>query len=218
MEDLCGMLSNSITTGNSVKQNVFHQNDRDIFCRMKAGERIWLNDAGYHVIQEVVNSTIKLSAQLNTSTDIDQVRKRLSEIIGTAVDESTTVFVPFFTNFGRFIQIGKNVFINHACSFLDMGGITIEDHVLIGPKVNLITENHPLDPADRRSLICKPIVIKRNAWIGAGATILPGVTIGENAIVAAGAVVSRNVPVNTIVGGVPAKIIKSIGSEMSIKN
>ncbi|MCU7549563.1 hypothetical protein OCK74_10585 [Chitinophagaceae bacterium LB-8] len=91
-----------------------------------------------------------------------------------------------------------------------MGGITIEDDVLIGPRVNLTTENHPLDPADRRALICKPIVIKRNAWIGAAATILPGVTIGENAVVAAGAVVSKDVPANTIVGGVPAKIIKSI--------
>jgi acetyltransferase-like isoleucine patch superfamily enzyme len=92
-----------------------------------------------------------------------------------------------------------------------MGGITLEDHVLLGPKVNLITENHPADPANRSALICKPIVIKRNAWIGAAATILPGVTIGENAIVAAGAVVSRDVPANTAVGGVPAKFIKTIG-------
>lgn len=204
------MLSNSITMGNSVKQNVFIQNDRDIFGRMKGGEPIRLNDPEYYKIQEIVNRTIELSAQLNISTDIDQVRKRLSEIIASNIDESTTVFAPFFTNFGRFIQIGKNVFINHACSFLDMGGITIEDHVLIGPKVNLITENHPLDPADRRTLICKPIVIKRNAWIGTGATILPGVTIGENAVVAAGAVVSRDVSANSIVGGVPAKIIKAI--------
>ena len=91
-----------------------------------------------------------------------------------------------------------------------MGGITIEDNVLIGPKVNLITENHPLDPTDRKTLICKPIVIKRNAWIGAAATILPGVTIGENAVVAAGAVVTNDVAPNTIVGGVPAKFIKKI--------
>jgi acetyltransferase-like isoleucine patch superfamily enzyme len=102
------------------------------------------------------------------------------------------------------------VFINHACSFLDMGGITIEDHVLIGPKVNLITENHPLNPQDRRGIMCKPILIKRNAWIGAAATLLPGVTVGENAVVAAGAVVSKDVPANTVVGGIPAKIIKSI--------
>jgi acetyltransferase-like isoleucine patch superfamily enzyme len=141
---------------------------------------------------------------------VDQIRERLSDIIGTKLDESTTIFAPFFTNFGRFIQIGKNVFINHACSLLDMGGIILEDQVLLGPKVNLITENHPLDPANRRALICKPIVIKRNAWIGAAATILPGVTIGENAVVAAGAVVSKDVPANTIVGGVPARFIKTI--------
>ena len=91
-----------------------------------------------------------------------------------------------------------------------MGGITIEDDVLIGPKVNLITENHPLGPVNRRALIAKPIVIKRNAWIGAAATILPGVTVGENSVVAAGAVVTTDVPANTIVGGVPAKFIKNI--------
>ncbi len=93
-----------------------------------------------------------------------------------------------------------------------MGGITLEDHVLIGPKVSLITENHPLDPTDRRALLCKPIVIKRNAWIGAAATVLPGVTIGENAVVAAGAVVTTDVPDNAVVGGVPAKIIKFINN------
>lgn len=190
--------------------NVSHQNDRDIFDRLKAGEPIRLDDPEYPKVWEVVSRTIKLSAQLNASTDVDQIRERLSEIIGSKIDESTTVFAPFYTNFGRFIQIGKNVFINHACSFLDQGGITIEDEVLLGPRVNLVTENHPFDPADRRALICKPIVIKRKAWIGAAATILPGVTIGENAVVAAGAVVSKDVPANTVVGGIPAKIIKTI--------
>jgi acetyltransferase-like isoleucine patch superfamily enzyme len=184
--------------------------DRNIFDRIKAGEPIRLDDPEYPKVQEVVNSTIQLSIQLNTSSDIDQIRVRLGEIIGKDLDESTTVFAPFFTNFGRFITIGKRVFINHACSFLDMGGITIADDVLIGPKVNLITENHPLEPADRRALICKPIVIKRNAWIGAAATILPGVTVGENAVVAAGAVVSKDVPANTVVGGIPARHIKNI--------
>jgi acetyltransferase-like isoleucine patch superfamily enzyme len=196
---------------NPGKEKGAQQNTGDIFERMKAGAPIRLDDPEYYKIQEVVNRTIRLSAGLNTSTDIAQIRERLSELTGSELDASTTVFVPFFTNFGRFTRIGRNVFINHACSFLDMGGITIEDHVLIGPKVNLITENHPMDPADRRALICKPIVIKRNAWIGAAATILPGVTIGENAVVAAGAVVSRDVPANTIVGGVPAKFIKAIG-------
>jgi acetyltransferase-like isoleucine patch superfamily enzyme len=160
---------------------------------------------------ELVFRSIRLSSDLNSSTDVNQIRDRLSEIIGTRIDESTTVFTPFHTNFGRNIKLGKRIFINHACSFLDMGGIIIEDDVLIGPRVNLVTENHPLNPADRKTVFPAPIVIKRNAWIGAGATILPGVTVGENAVVAAGAVVTSDVPPNTIVGGVPAKFIKALG-------
>jgi len=186
-------------------------NSRHIFERMKTGEPIRLDDPEYFRVQEVVSRTINLVTELNaTSKDIDQVRKRLSEIICAEIDDSTTVFAPFYTNFGRFIKIGKNVFVNHACTFLDMGGITLEDDVLIGPKVNLITESHPMEPENRKSLISRPIVVKRNAWIGAAATILPGVTIGENAIVAAGAVVTRDVLPNTIVAGVPAKTVKTL--------
>lgn len=182
----------------------------DIFERMLAGGVIRNDDPQLPYAWDVVCRTIKLSASLNVSTDIEQIRGRLSEIIGKQIDESTTVFIPFYTNFGQHIKLGKNVFINHACSFLDLGGITIEDHVQIGPRVNLITENHPLDPSDRKSLDLKSILIKKNAWIGAGATILPGVTIGENAVVAAGAVVNKDVIANTVVGGVPARMIKII--------
>ena len=184
--------------------------DKDIFDSMKAGGTFRLHEPQFAPVMEVVTRTQELSVQLNNSTHIDEVRERLSEIIGSRIDKSTQIFPPFYTNFGKFITLGKNVFINHACSFLDLGGITIEDDVLIGPKVNLITENHPLDPADRQALLLQPIVIKRNAWIGAGATILPGVTIGENAVVAAGAVVHKDVAPNTIAGGVPAKFIKTI--------
>ena len=159
---------------------------------------------------EVVFRAQRLSPALNASTTIDEMRERLSEIIEAKLIRATTVFVPFHTNFGKHIKIGKNVFINHACTFLDLGGITIEDDVQIGPRVNLITENHPVDPTKRKHLDLKSILIKRNAWIGAGATILPGVTIGENSIVAAGAVVNKDVPDNTIVGGIPAKLIKAI--------
>ena len=100
--------------------------------------------------------------------------------------------------------------VNFNCTFLDLGGITIEDNVLIAPKVSLLSEGHPVNHNDRQSLVPGHILVKKNAWIGAGATILPGVTVGENSVVAAGAVVSQDVPNNTIVGGVPAKIIKSI--------
>ena len=122
----------------------------DIFQRMKAGEPLRKDDPEYSKFAEVVARTTRLCVEMNaTATDIDQVRARLSDIIGTEVDPSTTVFPPFHTNFGRFIRLGKNVFINHACSFLDIGGITIEDDVQIGPSVNLTSENHPLDPNDR---------------------------------------------------------------------
>jgi acetyltransferase-like isoleucine patch superfamily enzyme len=182
-----------------------------IFQRMLAGEPLRKDDPDYDKFAAVVSRTIRLCVEMNaTATDVDQVRSQLSAIIGTEIDESTAIFPPFHTNFGLFIRLGKNVFINHACSFLDIGSITIEDDVQIGPSVNLTSENHPLDPADRKTVIPRPIVIKRNAWIGAGATILPGVTVGENAIVAAGAVVNRDVPPNSVVAGIPAKVVKTL--------
>jgi acetyltransferase-like isoleucine patch superfamily enzyme len=183
----------------------------NIFERMLAGGIIRNDEMGE--AWEVVFRAQRLSTALNNSTTIEEMRERLGEIIQSKIDQSTTIFVPFYTNFGKHIIFGKNIFINHACTFLDLGGITIEDDVQIGPKVNLITENHPVDPAKRKYLDLKPIVIKRNAWIGAGATILPGVTIGENSIVAAGAVVNKDVPENAIVGGIPARTLRTINAD-----
>jgi acetyltransferase-like isoleucine patch superfamily enzyme len=161
-------------------------------------------------VWDIVHRTLCLMPSLNASTDVASIRERLSQIIDSPIDESTTIFVPFHTNFGKHIVLGKNVFINHGCSFLDLGGIIIEDDALIGPKVCIITENHPIHPSNRKSLDLKAVLIRRNAWIGANSTILPGVTVGENAIVAAGSVVTKDVEANTIVGGVPAKKIKDI--------
>jgi acetyltransferase-like isoleucine patch superfamily enzyme len=125
----------------------------DILDRLKSGEIISLTDPEYIIIQQVIDQTIRLSSRLNAAGSIIEVRKLLSEIIGTTISDSTIIFAPFYTNFGKFISIGKNVFINHACSFLDMGGITIEDGALIGPRVNLVTENHPLSPDERSALL-----------------------------------------------------------------
>ncbi len=182
----------------------------DIFSRLRAGGVIPFSDPEYPKIFEAVSNTINLSVALNASSNVNQIRERLSTIIGQQIDESTTIFTPFHTNFGKHIQIGKNVFINHACTFLDLGGIIIEDDVLIGPKVSIITENHPVNPSMRKMLDVKSVIIQRNAWIGANATILPGVTIGENSVVAAGSVVTKDVLANTVVAGIPAKFIKSI--------
>lgn len=185
-------------------------NQKDIFEIMKSGEEVRQDHPQYGSFMEIVGATLKEVAVMNNLGDVAAIRNKLSEIIGSKIDESTGIFAPFYTNFGKHTQIGKNVFINHACSFLDMGGIIIEDDVLIGPKVNLITENHPIDPHNRKTLLCQSILIKRNAWIGAASTILPGVTVGENAVVAAGSVVTKDVPNNTIVAGVPAKFVKHI--------
>ena len=181
-----------------------------LFERLHSGETIPFDDPHYGEIFKIASRTMQLSAELNRSADINRIRELLSQITESSIDQSTTVLAPLHINLGIFTHMGKNVFINHDCTFLDIGGITIEDDVLIGPKVSLITESHPLSPAERRALIVKPIVIKRNAWIGAGATILPGVTVGENAVVAAGAVVNKDVPANTAVAGVPAKVIKAL--------
>lgn len=182
----------------------------DIFERLRSGETILPNDPeGYKMCEESF-ATKKLLIKMNNSSNPDEIRNFLSQITATEIDESVTVFTPLHINYGKHTKIGKNVFINFDCVFLDLGGITIEENVLIAPKVSLLTEGHPTSIEDRHSLIPKPIHIKKNAWIGANATILQGVTIGENAIVAAGSVVSKDVPDNTIVGGIPAKIIKEI--------
>lgn len=182
----------------------------DIFERLRNGETILPNDSEAYKMREASYNTKKLLVQMNNATEPNEVRNLLSQITGAEVDESVAVFTPLYINYGKHTKIGNNVFINFDCVFLDLGGITIEDNVLIAPKVSLLTEGHPIEPENRHALIPKPIHIKKNAWIGAGATILQGVTIGENAVVASGAVVSKDVPDNTIVGGIPAKIIKTI--------
>ena len=182
----------------------------DIFHRLRNGETISSNDPqAYHMI-EASFATKQLLVQMNNASSPAEIRNFLSQITNSEIDESVTVFTPFHINYGKHTQIGKNVFINFDCVFLDLGGIIIEDNVLIAPKVSLLTEGHPTTIDDRHSLIPKPIHIKKNAWIGANATILQGVTIGENAVVAAGAVVSKDVADNSVVGGVPAKFIKNI--------
>ncbi|MDR6564346.1 MULTISPECIES: sugar O-acetyltransferase [unclassified Arcicella] len=186
--------------------------EKSIFERDKSGEVISLDDPDYLALFKVIQKAIRTTAKLNTvvTDNLQEINAIFSELIGKKVDETFFIIPPFYTDFGENITIGKNVFVNHACTFMDRGGITLEDNVLIGPKVNLITTNHPINPAERRATISKPILIKKGAWIGVGATILPGVTIGENSIVAAGAVVSKDVPDNVIVGGIPAKILKTI--------
>ena len=182
----------------------------DIFERLRNGETVLPNDPEAYRMREESFVTKKLLTQMNNTAAPDEIRNLLGQITGSEIDESVAIFTPLYINYGKHTKIGKNVFINFDCVFLDLGGITIGDNVFIAPKVSLLSEGHPTSINDRHSLIPKAIHIKKNAWIGANATILPGVTIGENSIVAAGAVVSKDVADNTVVGGIPSKFIKNI--------
>ena len=165
-------------------------------------------------IVEIIKATQKIVSRLNSGVySEEEVRDFLSQITGRSIDSTLWLIPPFYTDFGRNIHFGKNVFVNSACTFMDRGGIYIDDEVFIGPKVNLITINHDINPYNRNTTICKPIHIEKRVWIGVAATILPGVRIGENSIIGANAVVTKDVPSNTIVGGNPAKVIKTIDVE-----
>jgi acetyltransferase-like isoleucine patch superfamily enzyme len=160
-----------------------------------------------------VKRAMAITANLNrlTFNDPDEVRTLFSDLIGKTVDDSFFLVPPFYTTGGVDITVGRNVFINQNCTFYDLGGLEIADGVMIGPNVSIITSGHPLEPSQRRaSVIAKPIVIERNVWIAAGATIIGGVTVGENSVVAAGSVVTKDVPSNTLVGGNPARVMRSI--------
>lgn len=182
----------------------------DIFERLRKGETISGDDPDAYQMRDAAYAIKALLVTMNNASDPAIIRNILSQITGNEIDDSVFVFTPLHINYGKNTRIGKQVFINFDCVFLDLGGITIDEGVLIAPKVSLLSEGHPTEPESRSSLQVAPIHIKKNAWIGANATILPGVTIGQNAIVAAGAVVSKDVPDNTIVGGIPAKIIKEL--------
>ncbi|MCH4009686.1 sugar O-acetyltransferase [Companilactobacillus sp.] len=174
-------------------------------------EKIDLNSKQYQEIQKVIDKNLELVQELNSIPHtIDETRKIVSEIIGEKIDDSVEIRLPFQTDFGANLHIGKNVYINNGSMFTDMGGIYLDDNVLIGPNVTIASVNHHIEPDQRRNLVLKPVHIGKNAWLGAGVIVTPGVTIGENAVVGAGAVVTKDVEKNTIVAGVPAKQIKKI--------
>jgi acetyltransferase-like isoleucine patch superfamily enzyme len=146
--------------------------------------------------------------------DSDQIRAVFSDLIGQDLDAGFALIPPFHTTGGRNIRIGRDVFINQNCTFYDLGGIDIADAVMIGPNVSLITTGHPIAPSRRRDgVTAAPIVVERNVWLGAGVIVIGGVTIGENSVVAAGSVVTKDVPRDTLVGGNPARLIRSIAED-----
>jgi|SRR5579859_272499 len=163
-----------------------------------------------------VERAMSITPALNrlTYADIDDIRSMFENLTARKVGEQFRLIPPFYTDCGKNIHVGDRVFINQNCTFYALADIIINDDVLIGPNVSLITSEHPVAPSQRRAyLLGKPITIERGVWLAAGATVIGGVTIGENSVVAAGSVVTRNIPPNTLVAGNPASIIRSIEGE-----
>jgi acetyltransferase-like isoleucine patch superfamily enzyme len=181
-----------------------------------AAKRIDIPSPEWDATASTVRRAMRLTAEINKLTfdDAEKVRTLFSELTGQKLDETFSLIPPFYTSGGTEIRVGRKVFINQCCTIYDMSGVTIGDLVMIGPNVNIITAGHPLPPSKRRAYLeAKPIVIGNNVWIATAATILGGVTIGDNSVIGAGSVVTKDVPANSFAAGVPAKVIRSLEGE-----
>jgi acetyltransferase-like isoleucine patch superfamily enzyme len=176
------------------------------------GGLIEAGSAQHRFMHGAAQEALQVLSQLNSGYRTpEEVRALLAELTGKEVDDSVALFPPFYSEFGKNLTLGKDVFINFGCRFQDTGGITIGDGTLVGHGSTLTTLNHSMDPNRRADMTPAPIAIGRKVWLGASVTVVPGVTIGDGAIVGAGAVVTRDVPANAIVAGVPAKVIRDTG-------
>ena len=181
----------------------------DIFEQLRSGADVDMATPEYAEAIQEMGRCSSICFKVNTTEPKPEMVRPLEEqLFDGGLDKTSYLMPPIQIDFGCQMKIGRGVFVNHSLTCMAAGGITIDDGVMIGPNVRIVTDNHDFE--NRMVLRCKPVHIGRNAWIGVGAIILPGVTIGENAVVAAGAVVTKDVAPNTIVGGNPAKFIKSI--------
>lgn len=181
------------------------------------GKEIVKDSPLFEEIHSVKKNNERLLMMLNADYyPNEEVLKYLEKITSQKIDSSVKISQPFYSDFGKHIRFGKDIFINQNVTFVDLGGITIEDQVLIGPGSRLITVNHLISPKKRRGIKVEPIYIKKNAWLGANVTVLPGVTIGKNSIVAADSTVTKDVPDNVIVVGSPAKVVREIEEDEEI--
>lgn len=178
---------------------------------MASGATIKAGSPYHNIMHELSEEARRITGKINNNPHTaEEIRGLFSQLVGKEVDESFALFPPIYSDCGKNISVGKRVFINSGCCFQDQGGIFIGDDTLIGHQVVFATINHSPQPENRKDMTTKSIVVGKNVWIGAHSTILSGVKIGDNAIIAAGAVVTKDVPDNAVVAGVPAKIIKHI--------
>lgn len=179
--------------------------------KMLAGERYNLLDPQLLEDRQKTKQLVRLFNQTDNPTAREEIIRQMVANIG----RDTIVEPPFFVTYGQNTSIGDHAYLNYLCTIIDNNEVRIGNYVMIGPMVQLYTAAHPLQAKERNQgwEIAKPILIEDNVWIGGGAIILPGVTIGLNAVVGAGAVVTRSVPANTVVVGNPARVIKEINQE-----
>ena len=178
---------------------------------LNSGKTVIAGSEEHQYMHNLSQEAIRICMELNnTYHSAEEICALMSELIGKPVDPMFSMFPPFYTDCGKNITIGKRVFINSDCKFQDQGGIVIGDDCLIGHNAVLVTLNHAYAPDKRRDMRPAPIVIGNNVWLGANVTVLPGITIGDNSVVAAGAVVTKDIPENTIAGGVPARAMRAI--------
>lgn len=181
-------------------------------AQLQRDNHIAAGSPAHEFMHKAADEARKTTALINGAYHTDEeLRALMSRLVGYRVDDGFRLFPPVYTDFGKNIKIGKDVFVNSGCCFQDQGGVTLGDGCLVGHNVVFATLDHDKRPGRRGDMTAAPIVVAKDVWIGAHATILKGVTIGDGAIVAAGAVVTRDVPPNTIAAGVPARIVKTIG-------
>lgn len=181
-------------------------------AQLQRDNHIAAGSPAHEFMHKAADEARKTTASINGAYHTDEeLRALMSRLVGYRVDDGFRLFPPVYTDFGKNIKIGKDVFVNSGCCFQDQGGVTLGDGCLVGHNVVFATLDHDKRPGRRGDMTAAPIVVGKDVWIGAHATILKGVTIGDGAIVAAGAVVTRDVPPNTIAAGVPARVVKTIG-------
>jgi acetyltransferase-like isoleucine patch superfamily enzyme len=184
---------------------------QDLLDKLASGERIPYGDPIFRLLDACAAEDQKATAEINTGYhDQAELRTLMGRLIGKEMPEKFMLFPPIYADFGRNISLGEGVFINSGCCFQDQGGVRIGDGCQIGHQVVFATIDHGIDPDRRHDVMASEIVLERNVWVGSHATILRGVTIGHDSIIAAGAVVTRDVPPMTVVAGVPARPVKSI--------
>ncbi|MCV3763493.1 sugar O-acetyltransferase [Companilactobacillus farciminis] len=184
-----------------------------VFKDALKGRTIIYNSSEYDELESIVQKDVEILRKYNQTTHSYEESQRLLDELFEQKNENLTIMPPFSVDFGPQVNLGKNIYINKNVNMVSLGGVNIEDNVLIGPKAIIISINHDQNEKNRRNLIPKSVHLKKNSWIGAGAIVLPGITIGKNSIVGAGSVVTKDVPDNTVVVGNPAKVIKKLENE-----